>query len=286
MIAENIACIFVFFNPPAYSVKTLKNLSDYGYRVVVVINRVDDITFDALHLMSGISIIFNSDNVGLATALNQGIEYAFNELHVSYVNLYDQDSIPEQLLPLNLAIEINARRAVDSACIGPLLVDIKNPLLKYDNNDIQNRDDRALTIPTSGTLIPKKVWIKVGPMLDSLFIDCIDHEWCFRARSFGCEIYISRSLNMMHNMGDDFINYFGKYKPVHKSPMRHYYIIRNSLYLFSLKYIPISWRMVELIKTLRRIIFYLMVSSKKTKSAFLIIVAIKDGLIKSLGKKY
>jgi rhamnosyltransferase len=88
---------------------------------------------------------------------------------------------------------------------------------------------------------------------------------------------------MIHDMGDIGINYWGQYKPIHRSPIRHYYIIRNTLYLVRLTYVPIRWKLVELLKTFRRIMAYLVFSSDRLASVRLIFLGIFDGLCGRLG---
>jgi rhamnosyltransferase len=254
--------------------------------VIIVINGVDDRTLKILNQINGIKLIINKNNEGLATALNQGIIYAFNEISISYVNLFDQDSIPEENLPINLVDEIKTNGYNDCACIGPILVDIKNPNIYYKQNKNNNDRNSPKTLPTSGTLISRESWVKIGAMLDLLFIDGIDHEWCLRAKSLGHQVYLSKKNRMLHNMGDDYLNYFGSYKPIHRSPIRHYYIVRNSLYLMSLKHIPYSWKIIELCKTIRRIPFYLYASDNALVSLRNIIVAINDGILKNIGRKF
>jgi rhamnosyltransferase len=167
--------------------------------------------------------------------------------------------------------------------MGPMLVDRKDLSATYAQNKLEFMGKMPSTIPTSGTLIPSAVWRDVGPMLDDLFIDAIDHEWCLRAQNKGYQIRLSRNLTMIHDMGDASLKVFGKYKPIHRSPVRHYYIIRNTLYLMHLDYLPIKWRIAEFAKTIRRVLLYLVISSDRIKSFKLIGYAILDGLRGRLG---
>jgi rhamnosyltransferase len=225
----------------------------------------------------------NKENIGLAKAINQGINFALERFDSNFFILFDQDSKPDLLLPKNLAIKALEYNLSKLACIGPALVDIKSKLKKHQNFK-EVKFKKSLYIPTSGTLIPKKSLMKIGLMIDDLFIDGIDYEWCFRASKYGFDVITSTKDEMLHNMGDDGFNYFGSYKPLHRSPVRHYYIIRNSLFLLRLTYIPISWKLFEFLKTFRRCIFYIFISRNKIHSIILIFKAISDGYRMRMGK--
>lgn len=283
MSPQKVSCVFVFYNPPRSSLDKVSKLISYGYPVIVVVNQASPHDIDKLKSLEGVHPIINTSNLGLATALNQGISLSFDQLTVDYVILFDQDSLPDESMPLALIAEFEDFPIDTVACMGPMLVDCKDLSATYAQNKLEFLGKMPSTIPTSGTLIPSAVWRDVGPMLDDLFIDAIDHEWCLRAQHKGYQIRLSRNLTMIHDMGDAGLKVFGKYKPIHRSPVRHYYIIRNALYLVSLDYLPIKWRIAELAKTIRRALIYLLISSDWTKSFKLISCAILDGLRGRLG---
>lgn len=281
--ADTISCVIVLFNPDNLVLSMIKRLHSAGYKVIVVVNAAPESMINALTSIDELRLIHNVSNVGLATALNLGLEYGFTVNESDFVILFDQDSEPEQSLPLQLVEEMLPMGLKTVACIGPQLKDIKNLSAVYGKNNAQLDPTIPRSIPTSGTVISKQAWLDVGPMNDALFIDGIDHEWCFRAYSKGYQVRVSSYLNMLHNMGDSHLNYFGEYKAVHRSPIRHYFIVRNALFLGSLDYLPLRWRVFELIKTIRRIVFYLGVSTDRPKTFKYIIQALKDGLRGQLG---
>lgn len=283
MSPKKVSCVFVFYNPPQAALDTVARLNSYGYQVVVAVNQASPDVIQKLESLKGVHPIINVSNLGLATALNQGICLSFDQLLVDYVVLFDQDSIPDATMPLALVSEYENFPNGEVACIGPMLVDCKDLSATYSQNTLEFLGRMPSTIPTSGTLISSSVWRDVGPMLDDLFIDAVDHEWCFRAQHKGYQIRLSRHLTMIHNMGDASFKLRGKYKPIHKSPVRHYYIIRNALYLISLDYLPIKWRITELAKTIRRALIYPLVSTDFVKSFKLIGFAIFDGIRGRLG---
>lgn len=275
---SSIACVFVLYHPEPSALNKLDRFAEFGYPVIVVINAIDHHALENLQSKSHLHIINNPKNIGLASALNQGIEYAFDHINAQFVILFDQDSEPHLELPVQLVSEFMAHD-FDLACIGPTLTDVKSPDARY----LDLNKSSVQTIATSGTVISKEAFAKVGPMMDDLFIDSIDHEWCFRAMHKGFNIIVSKNVLMPHNMGDEGLNWIGQYKPVYRNPIRHFYIIRNSIYLIKLSYIPLSWRIIELLKTLRRVVMYLWISNDRLKSLRLICKAVIDGFLNRLG---
>lgn len=275
-----ICCIFVLFHPERSVEIKVKGLASRGYLVVVVSNGAEGDLLNSLRVVAGIALIENSENLGLAHALNQGIERAFDDPEVQFVALFDQDSSPPLELPLTLANELD----VDlDACIGPRLVDLKAQDAGYRTHNSKAGTEAVASIPTSGTVISRRACGAVGPMLEELFIDGIDHEWCLRAAANGLRVRISDRVIMLHDMGDDGIVWFGDYKPLYKNPIRHFYIIRNSMYLGLHGSLPLRWRLLELLKILRRIPVYLWASNDRMRSVKLIMQALIDGSHGKLG---
>lgn len=282
--AALIGCVLVLYHPEGYVVDTIRRLASRGYRVCVVVNSADDALIHTLVADIDVHVINNPCNIGLAAALNQGITSAFQDPVVRFVTLFDQDSLPDDDLPLNLAAELLSMHSESIACIGPCLQDKKALDLAIKTANIASAPDDVLSIPTSGTLIPRSAYNRVGLMKTAFFIDGIDHEWCFQAKKIGLRVLQSAQTTMIHNMGDAAVNWFGRFKPVHHSPLRHYYIVRNHLDLILRGPAPFLWRCKEAMKQLRRIVVYPCVSNYPIQSARLIFWAVFDGITERLGE--
>lgn len=277
LLKHPIGCVIVFFEPKDDAILTVQNLVSNNYHVIAVINKVSRSINIKLRCVPGLHIIQNKENLGLATGLNQGAAYAFDVLKLKYAIFFDQDSVPNDSLPQMLMEEFESKSNENLACISPSLIDKKS-------KNLQPNNQKLITAPTSGTLIPISAWKKIGPMLDGLFIDCIDHEWCFRALNQGYKIEISSDIKMLHNMGDLGIHIMGSYKPIYESPLRHYYIVRNTLLLFSYKHVPKEWLIIEILKLIPRVLFYFYFSKNKIKTLKLVLMAIKDGICGKTGR--
>lgn len=99
--------------------------------------------------------------------------------------------------------------------------------------------------------------------MERLFIDQVDHEWCFRARSKDLQTLVAHDAILAHDLGVGVIHFFGKAKSIHRSPIRHYFIVRNTLHLVTLRYVPFRWKTIELLKTVRRCAAYLLYSENR-----------------------
>jgi len=276
-LGVSAATVVVLFRPSSDDLANLIQMADWGQDVIAVINSCDAALSERLPLSTRIFYIRNTDNLGLAHALNQGLAAAF-EQGADYVLLLDQDSRPDAVMRDRLvavAAELEAAgRHV--GCVAPALIDRKLADANVGSSDL-HRSTKG-TLATSGTLIPRAAWHKVGPMWEDLFIDGIDHEWCFRARDRGFETVVSPGIVMEHDMGEGAINFFGRFKPIHRSAVRHYFIVRNTLWLAGRGYIPLGWRASELLKLSYRIPAYLFFSTDKPRSARNLIRAFADGL--------
>jgi rhamnosyltransferase len=276
------AIVVVLYYPDEETINHVATLGFLDHLVVAVINAIDHRYVSHLKCVTGLQLIENASNVGLAKAINQGCSAAF-KLGATHVMVLDQDSRPDACLASNLLadfIEFERTRGAIAA-IGPRLVDVKGeePSKEDDSaNVVHDRFTTVDTLATSGTLISKSAFDRVGRMYEWLFIDDIDHEWCFRAKSRGYSVVRSNCRAMLHNMGDGGVTLLGRYRPLHRSPIRHYYITRNSVYLSKQPYVRFGWRMTELLKLIYRIPIYFIISTNRVESVKNIILGLGRGI--------
>lgn len=176
----------------------------------------------------GIHLLQNEENLGVATALNQGVRWLRDQGY-RWVLLLDQDTVPSDCMVETL---IDAYQAVDEpefiAVIGSNYSgEDGTPVYGCPGNE--RRWMAKKTVITSGSLISLKVFDLVGPFRDDLFIDHVDHEYCLRAASHGFKTIMACKPAMTHVIGEKAryrIAGFVIETSVH-SPERHYYKGRN-----------------------------------------------------------
>lgn len=279
-----LCAVVVLYQPPETVCVRLAALSGELDGLAVISNGCNARLRDAIAALPGVTLVENDGNVGLAKALNQGIAVAIDHLDADYVWLLDQDSSATGQTARQLADAfVQARLSgIRAACIGPLLIDDRKHVT-MTRLDGGKRLHPAKTIATSGSLIPKTVLVEVGTMAEELFIDCIDHEWCFRARRRGYGSYIDRTTSMPHHMGELVVSIGGLPRPMYTSPVRHYFILRNTVALLRRRYVPFTWRLLEAGKMVFRFVLYAKNSSDRKRSLRLMKRALADGFRGRLG---
>jgi rhamnosyltransferase len=211
--------------------------------------RTTAITEDA-----GVRLLGGGRNVGLATALNLALLSLGDSGHAL---LLDQDSIPAPGLVSTLLRGFTAphdtKRPV--VAIGPAIVDeiegkpeYFTRLRIFRNRRINSAADAATEffdvdfLITSGTLIDLALLPSAGLNDESLFIDCVDFDWSFRATSRGFALLATFSTTLSHRRGDDLVRAPGGLPIRIHSPARLYYMHRNRVRLYRRSYVPLAWK--------------------------------------------
>ena len=155
-------------------------------------------------------------NEGLAKALNIGISWAI-ENNFDYAFLFDQDS---RLCDLFVSRMIGAYHDANKqsrqgiAAVGPRIINTQTmrqtPFKLF--NRFMLRSDRLFAstkshfiadfLITSGTLLILKHLGEIGRMKESYFIDNVDLEWCFRAKSKGFDLIGTDDAVLYHAIGE------------------------------------------------------------------------------------
>jgi rhamnosyltransferase len=177
-------------------------------------------------------ILLNGDNLGIAAALNMGAAYA-RENNCDWIATFDQDShIPEGFIASALEDWSRDPARERIAMVIPRYFD------RSTGAEAHNWCKRVGTLLigiTSGALTRLDVLIDVGMFRDSLFIDCVDTEFCLRLARQGWVVVQSRNAILHHSLGDTLVRKVGFGRIVttpNHSPLRRYYIARNRLWLW------------------------------------------------------
>ena len=198
-------------------------------------------------------------NTGIGHALNVGIAEAHRN-GATHVLLSDQDSHPAADMVGHLLQAIAAMESSGHVvgAVGPTYTDLHTGITYPFQVERPGRmfyghrrpsDEvpivSALTLITSGTLVPLHALDAIGPMREDFFIDQVDIEWCHRARTKGFELFGIGDAVMFHQMGDHALRvwYFGWRNESAYSPLRVYYRVRNFVALCREKGIPFGWKL-------------------------------------------
>lgn len=292
MINYKTVGILVTYNPDlAHFYKVLRSLCEQLSTVIII----DNSSIDAMSI-SAESAVYNNielacltKNIGLAAAQNIGIKMA-SDLNATHIVLFDQDSLIEQGF-INGLLEAEAALLVagkNVGAVGPLFCDpssnvvypatvYSGPFIKRVPLDKPNIEVEATFIIASGCLIRMDTLKKIGLMNDELFIDYIDVDWSLRAKRSGYNSYITSRAKMAHTIGDTRVNLLGRTISVH-SPLRRYYLIRNSFFMLRQSYVPFGYKLREVIFNLLRFMTGLTFSIDRKKYLYYAFWGMRDGI--------
>ena len=227
-----IAGVTVLYNPGRDVEECIRSYLDGVDTLFVVDNseRPDGALVERLSVHSNIRYLRNDGNQGLAHALNRGARQAI-AIGATWLLMMDQDS--------RFAAGAFTAMVADAAAVG---LDQKDwslfvPRIVHGDDPapaiVRDRYLPVLTAWTSGSLLSLRCYEDVGPFLESLFIDSIDHEYCLRMRSRGHEIVRLNQIALHHRLGGLATHrLLGRsWSTTHHSPVRRYYITRNRLHV-------------------------------------------------------
>lgn len=269
----------------------LESLYGQVQEVVIVDNASQGDELEAFfrQLPSQVSVLRNSTNMGLGAAVNQAVQWGV-ERGADYLLLLDQDSLLHQ--GMVHALRDGLQRASASgkvAAVGPCFIDSRtqqpapfvrigfpfNRKMWCSRNEIVECD----FLITSGSLIPVAAFREVGGMDESLFIDNVDVEWCFRARSLGWRIYGVGAALMHHEIGDRIVTLPGGLgEVIVHSPTRLYYMMRNRLLLYRRRTTPWVWIAQDIPRLVLKFIRLALLVGPRVAHARYMLAGMRDGM--------
>lgn len=302
--APIIFAVVVTFKPAIAPLEELlRSLMPQVAHTIIVDNSPDqEREFQSLIDSAGsddLTLISLGANFGVARALNVGIEQACAK-YADFVLLSDQDSLPAADMVARL---LEGYRRVSHgdlpvAAIGPAFTDIHTgTTFPFQANipgkffyghirpSAERPDVEALTIITSGKLIPLSVLETVGAMREDLFIDKVDLEWCLRARARGFAIYGTGNAQMFQRLGEHHLRvWWLRWRNESAySPTRIYYQVRNFFALCRFRYIPLSWKLRQAWFTFGVAYSQIVFGNERVAAARMVLRGTLDGVLGRMG---
>lgn len=235
---HNICAVIVTYHPGIGFLERVKCINHQVGKVVIVDNHSSESCLQMIRKLSieiGVHLILNKDNLGVATALNQGVRYAVDHGY-TWVLTMDQDTLAYPTMVQNLITAYNDcpfREKV--GMIGSSYHEGNTGKVMPVGKDNGKRPWLEVRgVITSGSLIPVPIFEKVGPFREDFFIDLIDTEYCHRLRLAGYKLIITPRISMQHFIGNRSKTRnlsANTIMPLNYPPFRSYYITRNMLLL-------------------------------------------------------
>ena len=240
---NNICCIIVTYNIGNELSKCFYSILNQVNKVIIVDNGSNLETVEYIkHLKkehsSKVEYLLNKDNMGIAFALNRGIELALKE-NFEWILTLDNDSVATDdmvnvMLKTYSNLSPNEKKDVVSLFPTHLETNFKNFNNEKSEFNTLNYSYIIADI-TSGNILNKKVFNKVGTFTEKLFIDYVDLEYCLRIFKRNYKQIKVHDAKLIHHLGNSKqINIFNKkITYTNHSALRRYYITRNRLFVWN-----------------------------------------------------
>lgn len=232
---------------------------------------------------------FLGGNKGIAFAQNEGLKMLQDD-NLDFCFFLDQDSIVEDNM---IQILVNhyqnlVKRGFYVGAIGP------RPVNRQQGKEYRGSVKKGVSIDkdttevteliSSASLIPIDNLKKVGNMDTSLFIDGVDHEWCWRCSKLtGARFFISEKTHLSHQLGEGDKKFLWR-KVAIPTPFRTYYQFRNYFILVTRGYVPLYWKLSNGLKYIIKMFYYPIFTPPRKAYLKNIYSGISDG-IKSIFQK-
>lgn len=224
MTAEDVLAVVVSYNGLEKTRRAVDALCGQVTRVLIVDNGSatdSQVVLAELERRPEISVERLGENRGVGHALNCGVNQA-RQLGCAWLLTMDQDSVIDG--SLMAAYRAAIAQDPELVCLAPRIASRER-----EKDKVGGEIRYAIT---SGNLVRVSLYDEVGSYDEGFFIDCIDFDFCLRVRRARYTIYRVPEALMQHELGDpiDVPAALRGFYALH-SPVRRYYMCRNSMYM-------------------------------------------------------
>jgi rhamnosyltransferase len=279
----DVCAVVVTYHPDPGFPDRLDRVRPQVGRVVVVDNGSSPQAREMLRNAAGpdVGLIFNDANLGVATALNQGVRHVMGS-SCRWVLTLDQDSTVEPFLVEALLEAYNDfPKKENLAVVGSNYYDEKRTKTLVPESPAQPSCLEQTTVITSGSMISVDAYAEVGPFRDDFFIDHVDDEYCLRARAMGYKVILCRRPVIRHSIGGAVGKRFlGRMVwSSNHSATRRYYMGRNFSVLFR-EYLGMEprWILRTLARHLGFLAMMVLLEDRRCEKLRRFLIGIPDGI--------
>ncbi len=235
-----ICAVMVTYNPDSPLEQNIRALLPQVDQLIVVDNGSEPrIRADIAALASACNfeVIWNNKNLGLATALNQGIHRGLARDDYAWIATFDHDSqVPGGFCDAMIKAYLSCPYRERVGLIGPY-----HTMFPEDNAASRLHGEPAPLfreihiVMQSGCFLSAGALRSIGLFDESFFIDYVDIDFCLRLRKNGLRLIEAANAVIVHRLGDPSKHtILGKTTTVYShSPVRRYYATRNRLRMYS-----------------------------------------------------
>ena len=164
---SEVCAVVVTYNPDSSLEQNVRALLPQVGKVIIVDNQSSPAARSLVaHAASDceVEVVWNDQNLGIATGLNSGIDRALSYSQYSWIATFDQDSL------------------VPPDFVATIFREVK-------------------TLMTSGSFLKSSVFGQDDRFDESLFMDYVDHDFCLRLRRRGFRIIQALGAVLDHRLG-------------------------------------------------------------------------------------
>lgn len=231
---DNTAAVMVTYHPDSDVLDRIARISAQISHLLIIDNSHPACTLLDTSLPPGVEILHNHTNFGIATALNQGMNWSLSR-GFDWTLTFDQDTVlTAELLPVLARVHASLPDPAKVALIGCNFTDVYGQSQPhFDLAPAGSPYIESRTFITSGSLYSNQAYRICGPFLEILFIDSVDNEYCLRARAAGFRVYITREELICHPVGQRTIHRLlgRRFMTGNHAPFRRYFMARNRVWL-------------------------------------------------------
>jgi len=290
----NIGAVIVSYHPATELIENVAALLEQVDEVVIVDNGSGEYAKELLERLRSypkVSVIYNRENLGIATALNIGVRHAKAAGH-QWVATFDQDSqvtpgmIKTMLQGYDTYPEKEKVASLSPRYQNRLTGQVSSGKPKFASDDALGYAE-MLVVMTSGNLIKLSVFDAVGYFNEALFIDYVDSEFCLRCVSQGFKILEVKDAILLHRIGEPVQHrLLGKPRSTtNHSIVRRYYIARNGIYVYKkFAFTQPAWVAHDAYQLLKTTILLVLFETDRMQKLAAIIKGVIHGVSGKMGK--
>ncbi len=231
---KKILAVIVSYNPDESIMRLYNSIKEQVDELIIIDNFTTDQKskkYLKFLSMENIKVVNNDKNYGIAKALNQGAKYAIENGYKWLLTL-DQDS---EFLPGTYeALLVSYDKMFDKDKTMLIAPQFKERIKCGDNDKALPSSENICwknesLIITSGSLIKTEVFKYIGFFEEKLFIDKVDFDFTLKLNVKGFFSKIAVNVPFIHEFGKELKKYC--FTVSNYSPVRRYYIARNSIYI-------------------------------------------------------
>lgn len=275
----------ILYNPDSDVFEHIKSYIDYLDCLFVVNNQNGDKIIEQLQKeYSNIQVINEPENMGIAYPLNQVLKLCKDKY--DFLMTMDQDSC---YVPGAMEAYVGQILNFDwhkTLGIGPKRIAYQEECPRGGDRIYWQPVRRLIT---SGNIINVKNALAIGGFNEELFIDEVDHEFCYRGLIHGLESYgCTCGIFLQHSIGNKITKeILGRtFSTMNHAPIRKYYIVRNRLMVYKqYHHMDARWFYREyILSTIKYIIKIIIGENQKLKKMKFCLLGILDFLNHKTGK--